>query len=194
VDVSLYAVVVDKPLLPAGFIDLGAPDSTLKGWGSDANDANPIADLTWNTFKAAKYLIIKATLKNPDGFGGFEIAIQSDADSWAFHKWESGNWTGAPSGAAANDTIYIVLDLPSYTEAWTAVTGSIGTKGKIFLNYISDSTTGGFPEGGAHIEILNGYIATVNMTMPTTGATAFGTGKSCDGWSVKALPPEMVVP
>jgi len=67
-----------------GFFELGTPDAAW--WYSNGCD-DKVTSLTFATLKGAKYLIMKVTSKaNEDGFGGIQLAVQSDGDGWDWNE------------------------------------------------------------------------------------------------------------
>jgi len=167
------------PTLPAGFFELGPPDG---GWGSVGSDTNPITALTFDIFKVSKYLILEVESKNAGGFGGIGIAVQSNADSWGWHEYKTGDWTNTPSGTSIGSIYYIIVDLTSLDSgsAWTAATGSSGTQGKFALNNVPTSS----------IDIKNGYLSSVILTMPADGSVFnHASNRNCTGWASKTVPP-----
>jgi len=177
-DIGLYAVLADKEALKAGFIALGAPD--VNTWYTNGRDSK-VTDLDYNTFKAAKFIIFKATHHKGDGIGGVQLAFQGDADGDAWHCFTTGDWTSS-SWSSTDATIYVVFNLSSPTDvasAWSAVTGDGGSDGKFIINFIPAET-----DGTKHITVTAGYLytGTTALTIPTTNAQAFGSGANISGW------------
>jgi len=117
------------------FTAFGGNEDTQKGWGS--NGADDVVGPAIAEFKAAKYIVIKATeFESRDGVGGLQITFQGDHNSWAWREFSkiSGDWTSFAN--AAGDITYVVLDL-SQIDDWATVTASPSlTKVKVIIDGI----------------------------------------------------------
>jgi hypothetical protein len=154
------------------FLDLGAPDNTW--WYSNGCD-DKVTALTIEIFKAAKYLIIDAvSVAGQNGFGGLQLAVQGDADDFAWHQTSaSGNWTDMTDILDYNgpDPFYIVVKT-SELDGWDVVSGEGATQGKFRLNTVPNQ-----------IEVTKGYIAyDGTLAMPSDGV------ETTTGWAAKTIP------
>ena len=169
----------------SSFFDLGALNTSgdNPGWGT-ANFDHPVTGLTFDTFKASKYLIIEAKSTNDGGFGGVTIAVQGDADSYAStHQYKTGDWSNTPDGNTVDSYFYIIIDLSSLNDGtdWRAATGSSGTKAKFEFWYLPDHIPAA--------SIRKGYLCSTDLTMPAGGKPLDHTSRrTCDGWVSKTVP------
>ena len=114
-----------------------------KGWasaGMTGADIQGTPTLAWESITGAKYLVIETKgSDNRGGFGGLDVVIQSDGNSW---NWDgsktsvTGDWFAFPS--AATDTVTIAIDL-SKINTWS--TFAAGTQGKITICYYGSGGT-----------------------------------------------------
>jgi hypothetical protein len=168
--------------LPAGYTEIYGDTSGKLTWYSNGCDSK-VTTLTWDTLKAAKYLILKVKSQaGQNGIGGLQLAVQSNAEgsSFPWHDamvtdgWQTFSWLAT----GGNDDYYIVVDLTSMSF-WTTVTGTAGTQGKIIIN--SDNSE--------HVAINStAYLvaSTVTLTMPGTNADAM-TGAGGTSWAAKVV-------
>ena len=158
------------------FLVLGPPVSDW--WGTENIEDNPITGLTYDIFKGAKYLILKVTsLAENNGFGGIQLAVQSDGDEWGWHqqsicggwnqpKADNGQWDIAFSTV---DTFYVIVDFSTWDDWNTLVAKEEGTKGKLKKNSwpgqitLEDAwlvtSTGSLAKPGTALDITNGWAA-----------------------------------
>jgi len=172
-------VTVTAITLPAGFFELGPPVDAW--WGTVGIDNNPLADLTFDIFKAAKYLIMKViSVENQNGFGGIQLAVQGDGDSYDWHQADFCTGWNQPTASggqwdiayATEDTFYIVFDITTI-PGWTNVTGTSATKAKIKLNTFPDQ-----------IKVNNAYLVSSSVTLAKP-ATVFNI---TNGWAAQTVP------
>jgi len=169
--------------LPAGYTEIYGDTSGKLTWFVNGTDGKTTT-LDLATFKAAKYLILKAkSMPSQNGIGGLQIAVQGDVDDYAWHDamvtpgWTAFSWLDS----AGNDDYYFVIDLTSFSF-WTTFTGAGSTQAKIIIN--SDNSTHVTFSTAAYL-----VASTVTLTMPGTNAEAL-TGGSGQGscWAGKVVP------
>jgi len=156
-------------------------------WKSNGCD-DATTTLSIATLKSAKYLIMEVISKaSENGFGGIQLAVQSDGDSWDWNEtticadWNkpeasSGHWDIT---YASEEAFYLVVDT-SKLEGWSSLVSS-ATKGKIKINT--------WPSQLKALPAVNGYLAnsTVTLTKPATGFAIAKDGVTF-GWAQKDAP------
>ena len=181
-EVSYTKVAVVKPEVPDGFTVLGEPDEAW--WYTNGTD-DKVTDLTIETFLDAKYLILDVkSVAGQNGFGGIQLAVQGDADSYAWHQTNiCGDWSQPKAendqwdiAYATEDYFYIIVDL-TLLAGWDAVAVPDATKGKIKLNVIP-----------SQLEVVGGYLVSSSETMiqPATTFTLSKDGTDF-GWASKTV-------
>jgi hypothetical protein len=167
--------------LPAGYTEIfGKLDGARMTWYSDGcDDEETTLDIA--TFKAAKYLILKAKSNvGENGIGGLQLAIQGDANNWLWTDatltpgWTLFDWLVS----AEEDDFYFVINLTLMAN-WATFSGDAGTKAKFI--HSSDNSD--------HVTFSSlAYLVddSVTLTMPGTNATAF-TESSGACWAAKVV-------
>jgi len=176
-DVTLYPVVITSATLPAGYFKLQEIDSNW--WFTNGRDGKT-STLTWDTLKAAKYLVLDVTsVVGEDGFGGIQIAFQSNTDSDQWRQVDvAGGWNQPTAAGGAwdidsgsLDPFFIVIDITSIPSWSSIITGDSTTLAKIGIN-------GGL---SFHITLNYAYLVSTTLTKP---ANAFSLTQ---GWAVKEI-------
>jgi len=186
-DVSLYAKLVDKQALPAGFFKLDEIDSS-NWWYTNGRDGKT-SSLDAATLAGAKYLVLKVvSVAGEDGFGGIQLALQSSTDADAWHDQsvcEDWNKPEASKGAwdianATEETFFIVIDLTAISWWNTFVTSTdTTTLAKLGIN-------GGLP---SHLKLSNAYLIDKNTTVTQpTAKFVISRDSITYGWAAQTVP------
>jgi hypothetical protein len=101
-------------------------NTNQSGWGFAGLDG----DHDWDALLAAKYLVVESKGSgNNDGFGGFQVVIQTDGDSYGWNETDLiSGWLSFAH--TATDTVCLAIQLDTLTGYAAMVSG---TKAKIFI-------------------------------------------------------------
>jgi len=123
-----------------------------KGWATNGVD-NLTTDLGMDTLAAAKYLVLKTKgSNNNDGFGGIQIIVQGDGNSWNWAQTPiNGDWISYAH--TADETVYFVIKLDQLGDWEDLITG---TMAKLFIGCYPITNLG----------LQDAYLVTENITAP----------------------------
>ena len=175
-------VTVTAATRPSGFFELGAFDFEGKTWA--VNGTNEcVNSLTENIFHNAKYLILDVvSIANQNGFGGLQVVVQGNGNSWAWHEFMvTKGWTkpendtdGWELNYGSTDTFFIIVDLTSMDD-WDDV-AIAGGQAKLTLNVIPSQVT-----------ITKAYLTSEDLVMPATNSIV-SSGAGGKSWAARTVP------